>query len=72
MYNSCGTDTRLSVVAIVSVVDQPMILHQIGDSFHSLALSGLCEAPVTLKHYCTWARWCLHKQFDQTPSCPSF
>lgn len=50
MHISCWTDSRLSVVGIVSVVDLPMILDQIVDSFHSLALSGLREAPVTVKH----------------------
>lgn len=49
MNKSCGTDSRLSVVAIVTVADLPVMLDQIVDSCHSLALSGLCEAPVTVK-----------------------
>lgn len=39
----------LSVVTIVTVADLPMMAGQIMDSCHSLVLSGLCEAPVTLK-----------------------
>ena len=40
----------LSVVAIVTVADIPMMLDQIVDSCHTFMPSGLCEAPVTLKH----------------------
>lgn len=49
MSKSCGTDRGLSAVAIVTVADLPVMLDQIVDSCHSLALSGLCEAPVTEK-----------------------
>lgn len=49
MNKSCGTDSGLSAVAIVTVADLPVMLDQIVDSCHSLALSGLCEAPVTVK-----------------------
>ncbi len=36
----------------------PVILDQIVDSCHSSALSGLCEAPVTLKRFDAWAGRC--------------
>lgn len=59
MHISLGTDSRRTVVAVVSVVALPMILDQIVDSFHSLVLSGVCEAPVTLKHHEAWMGWWL-------------
>lgn len=61
------------MVFIVSVVDLPMILDQIVDSFHSTALSGLWEAPVTLKYYAAGTGWCIQARItvDQLPPCPA-